>query len=676
MPERKDSQFRERFTEVGATLMREERPTRPQVDGLVLDTSFDITELADFAASSVEKAGDVEKLRQPTEGGLGIGELDSDNLDEALNKIQQQQLSEQIESLLNEAVRLIEQEQYGAAILVLDQGLEVVPGSIALLYLKAHCLFSLGYYEEAYDLLTDCREGVTDSDTLLTILSLQGACARAILDDIEARLEAFKEKKQYEAALRLMEDSLRRMPYSPTLLYHRCGLLLVLGRLEQARQAALVGIERGGEENAELFQQMYDQAVEREVQPLLEPVRQALREQEANTAIKLLQSYRTMLAGQERYESARAYAHEKNPSRGIGGGLRALFSRDKEPPPEPLTDERRQRTLQWLLAEELDAGYDAMEQDNYQRANTYFRAAEVIDGNCNIVNYLHALSLYRGFLLILSDEKAALDLHQCMKNLQTASGYLRRAAADPLISERATTLGSTINDYYEQLLEIERERQRREEEAKPINELLVFYNETMDYLEKHPIGTVKELEWARSRFRQVSQKAESVRRGRTAEQGAEILGQLITAANKNLRQVDQIEADVKVQEAIGDCVTGFTQMIDHYKRYPISNYTEKYRAQERVKSLLEKVASTRVMLGYDSSRDSGNALKLLQDWPGGRAGSYDDDPVMKMVRRRTKPASVDQETWDVLNQVEAALLNVQKQLSESSGGGRTYGSRY
>jgi Tetratricopeptide repeat len=662
MSKKKESQFRERLPEMGVGLVREQAPKRPDVDGLVLDTSFDITELEDFSRSSADKAGDVEKFKPPTEGGLSFGELDADNLDEALHKIQQQQINEQITSLLDEAMRLMEEEQYPAALRVLDEALAIVPGSTAVLYLKGRCLFFLGLYEEAYDLLTLCREGVTDSETLITVLSLQGACARAVIDDIEAQLDAFRAKRQDEAALRLIENSLRRMPYSPTLLYHRCGVLLAMGRLAQAKSAALVGLERGGEENAALFQQMYDQAAEREIQPLLEPIRQALRAFDTAKAVKLLQSQRAMLSGQERYESARSYAHEKSPSRS-GVGLRALFSRDKEAPPEPLTDERRQRILQWLLADELDAGYDAMERDDYKQANAHFRAAADIDGECRIISYLHGLSIYRGFLLLLSDENAVLDLQWCMKELQVAADYVRRAAADPLISERCTALASAVKHYYDQLVEIERERKRREEESRPVNEVLKFYNETMDYLEKNRVGSMKVLLWARDRFRQIIQHAEKERRRRSKEQGGEILDRLIVAVNKHLLQLDQIEGDVKIQEAVNDCVDGFNQMIDYYRRYSITSYTEKYRAQEKVKNLLEKVSSARTLLGYNASQDrkKDSLPKLLTSYSSSALGSA-HDIFLGMMKQRTKPPHVDQETWDVLNRLEEALLDVQKQL--------------
>ncbi|HEX8070625.1 MAG TPA: tetratricopeptide repeat protein [Pyrinomonadaceae bacterium] len=657
MANQKDGQFRERFTEMGAGLARQERPARPEMPTIAIDTNFDLTELESFAAGPAGAAGAVESLGAPTE--TGVGELDANQLDEALQKIQQQQLSEQISGLVEEALRLINAESYREAIYVLDEALAIVPNSASILYLKAYSLLSLGAAEEAYELLTTASELAPDGESLLTVLTLQGACVRAILDDVEAQLEKLRERGQLEAALRLVEAHLRRLSHSPTLLSHRCAILLALGRLAQAKQAALDGVERGGEENQDFFRRMYDQAVERETQPLLEPARLALRQLDAARAVKLLQACRERLSGQERYEAARAYAHEQSPQRSVGG-LRALFSRPKEAAPEPLTAERRQRLLQWLLVEELDGGYTAMEQEDYARAANMFRHAEGVDAGCNIINYLHALAIFRHFQVRLEDQEAALDLAEALNDMKRAQAYVARAVGDPLIADRARALAAAVKNYQEQLLEIERERKRREEAERPVNELLNDYNQTMERLEKNRIGSAKELNDARARFRQLKERAQQVRRGRKPAEGAAVLGQLIEVLDKNLGQLDRMESDVRTQETISECITGFTQMMDYYKRYPISSESDMQRARARVTGLLEKVAQARKLLGYSGESP-------LSSRPA-RVARYSSLDKSKLPRR-TKPAQVDQETWDVLDRVEEALLNVQEQLNPYGGGG-------
>ena len=162
MTNKKSSQFRERFTEIGGGLQQDksERPVLPSTEGLRLDTSFDISQLDSFAAPQVEIKGVADKVKQGMEG-LRV-EADLGKLHEGIEKIRRQQVSDQIRGLMEEAQRQIAKKLYRPAIKTLDKALAVDPTSTQVLFLKGYCLFGLGEHDPALDVLNEARNQARD----------------------------------------------------------------------------------------------------------------------------------------------------------------------------------------------------------------------------------------------------------------------------------------------------------------------------------------------------------------------------------------------------------------------------------------------------------------------------------------------------------------------------------
>jgi len=615
MAETNNSPFRERFTEIDAVLKKEEmnRTALPSTEGLKLDTKFDISQLEGFTGPPIDVKGVADKVKPAGVGDLRI-DADLGKLDEGIKKIQKQQINEKIRKWIEEAQKLIAKRQFRPAIKVLDEALTADSTSALALFLKAHCLYGLGDYNAALTVLDSAQQYVRDPEMLVLILILQAGCVRAITAAFEAKLNALMEKKRFAEALALVESELRRQPSNVALLYHRCVVLFAMGKMHEAKQAAHAAMQRVGPENADLFQGLLSHFALEEHQRYLEAARQALRRGDPAGALQKLQPCRTALAGYEQYEAIRSYIEEKNPR----GFFNTLFSsREKV---LSLTEPRREKLLLWLLAEELNTGALAMNEAKFDQAAAVFVAAAKIDNRCRMICFLHGASIFNGFQQALQRQDKPLDPDRAMASLETAADLFARAAADPIVAQQSKNLRQAVLAYQAQFREVARERARREQEAKPVNDLIKDFNALMDGLQNNPIGSINELESTERKFRDLRQRCDKLRKNRTKKQGREVLDQIFAAIERNLNQLDKIRKDIHKNQLVNQCVTGFTNMIEHFKRNPIRDQNDLQTARNMTRNLFDKVAKARA----EHSRGS--------------------------------------EAWQVLDQVEAGLNNVSRQL--------------
>jgi len=601
MTETNNNPFRERFTEIGAGLKKEEiNPTAlPSIEGLKLDTKFDLAQLEGFAGPSTDIRGVADKVKP-----VGIGDLridtDLGKLDEGIQKIQKQKINEKIRNWIEEAQKLIAKQKFRPAIIPLKKALAADPSSAIALFLKGYCLFGLQEYYPALEVLDIARQHARDPETIVLILILQTACVRDATERIENQVAELIEKKHFDKAIALIEGELHRQPSNVALLYHKCNVLLLAGKVQKAKQTIIDAMGRVGEENAELFQELLEQITLQDYQRYLEAARVALRRGDPAGALKQLQPCRTALDGYEQYEAIRSYANERSPR----GFFRAIFSRDKTI--IPLTDASRQKLLLWLLSEELNAGVAAMSKEKFDMAAVSFADAAKIDPGCRIICYLHGLSIFNGFQQVLERQKGVRNLDSSIKSMETASELLARVSTDPLVGQQSTNLRKLVDNFLSKLHEVARERDREEAEAKPVNELIRDFNALMESAGKSPIASTKDLESAERRFRELRQRGEKVRKNRTKEQGLEVVDQIISAIDRNLNQLNTIRNDVRQNEEVKNCLDSFNAMMQSLNNNPIYNSYDLRQAKDKVNNLDFKVAKARSGLKRGSE-----GLKIL-----------------------------------------------------------------
>jgi len=614
MTNKNNSSFRERFTEIGKGLKHEkpERPVLPSTEGLRLDTSFDISQFEGFAEPQAEIEGIADKVK-PT--GMGDLRIDADlgKLDEGIQKIQKQKINEKIRRLIEEAQKLIIKKQFRRAITPLDKALEVDHTSVEALYLKGYCHFGLKNYDTAIIILNDARKYARDREMIVLILVLQAACTRAIIEAFEIKLGALIKKKRFKEALALVERELQDQPSNVAFLYHKCDVLFLMGRKSQAKQVALDAMNRVDRANATLFKGFIDYITVQENQRYLEAARIALRRGDPTQALKKLEPCRIALAGNEQYEAIHAYAKKKKP----GGFLGSIFSRYKV---VSLTDGIRQKLLQWLLTEELNAGVLAMNAGKFDNATVSFVAAAKIDNGCRIICFLHGLAIFNGFQQAFNKKEELPSIEHSIKSLETASELFACSSTDPVLGEQSANVRKLVDNYHSQLQELARERARREKEAKPVNELVKDYNALMDSLEYGRIGSISELERAESKFRNLHQRADKLCKHRNRDQGRDLLDQIIVAIDRNFKELNAIRGKVRKNQLVTDCVTSFNSMMKYFEINPVRTQSDLKKARGITINIFNKVAD---------------------------------------ARAKHSPGS---EAWRVLDKIEEALNNVKRQL--------------
>jgi hypothetical protein len=648
MPEDKSELFRGRVEiEGGGGFVKAQRPAKPE--GLVVSPeSFDLKKdyLDDFAGVAFVEPGDVDVAREPE--GFTVKDVEVDALDDALRRIHWQQTDEEVRELTDEARQLLEAGDFPAALYILQLARDVAPTDDTVLYLIGLCHFLLDDFQTGYDELGVALEHIVDADTRNLAVMFRASCLRAIVNEIMTKLAELKTRSRFNEALALVEENLQQYPANLTLLYQRCELLLKLGLAEQAKRAAQEATERGGEENAPLFRRMFEQATLLEYRPLLEPARQALRADDPPWATKLLKSARSALKGQQFYEAVCTYAREKGrkPS-----GVLSLFSRSREQA-APIPDEQLQKLLRWLVAEELDVAHASFDRADYATAIAKLKQASYIDSRCSHVNYLLGLSLYRAFLVHLNNEEEGINLDRCARDLKDASRYVRDAATDPALADRSKELSAAIAGYYEQATRLLGELARHAEEVRAVNDLIGKYNSFMDRLEKTSIRTTNEWNSAREKIARFRQQAVTLRSGRSADQGGEILDRLVLAIDNTSQALDSIRDDVMKYSSIRECLIEHNDLIGELQK---SRFMTEYQLRDstmRVRKLLNKLAQARAALGYNAAGDSGENLQdalrnYVMNWtPGAEPGA---DTL------RTGPTKVDPQIWDLCKKLEQSL---------------------
>ena len=518
-----ESQFQDRVVKPEA-IFKFDEPKRQPIPEFKLDTQVDFTKSTGYANPSTDIKGVADKVKP---AGIGDLQIDADlgKLEEGIKNIRKQQINEKIRNLINEAQRLITEQQYHKALEPLNQALEIEPASALTLFYIGYCFFELEDYHSAQKALEVARQHARDMETIVLILVLQASCVRKATEQIEMQLANLIEKGQFESAISLIEKELRQQPFNVAFLYHKCNLLLVTGKVMQAKQATIEAMGRVSKDNVQLFQELLHQITIHEHFPYLEKARIALRRGNPAEALKLLNPCRSVLAGFEQYEVTRAYAEEKNRS-----FLIAIFSRNNK----WLTDSSRQKFFAWLLAEELNAGVSAMNEENFDRAAAAFTAAARIDSGCSIICYLHGVSIFKGFQQAFEKkDAAALNLDRSTQTLAAASKLLERACADPLVGKQSTNVRKIVDNHLSQLIDVKREIERQMQQ---VNDCVSKFNSIMGYLGKNPIRSLDELKAARSVFKDLEGQVARARSGQHENSGGmQVLDQLEEAI-KNINK--------------------------------------------------------------------------------------------------------------------------------------------
>jgi tetratricopeptide (TPR) repeat protein len=387
MPE-DTSKFRERIVDTAEGLTREDTRHAFSAGGLLFerlqdaaaDESMQLTPVSDQVL-----VPDPENDTALSYAGVGL--------------LLAEHTSGRVRELLEKARSLIVESQWRSALLAVDQAIAADGTSGEAWALKGACLTKLGLFEAALRVLQYARGHVSDPEVRIRILRLEADCVHTSTVALESRLGELAEKGQAEDALKLVTEGLRAQPSNIVFLYHHARLLWLSGDDGGARRALQEAQKHSGRESADLIADL-----ERTIEfgahiSAVEAARSALRRKDAAEALRLLDGCAAALAGNEQFEGLRTYAEGKRRTLGQFLGTR------KAGPPAGSA----QRTLRWLLADELREADAALRAGNLERARHVLEAAGQIDANCGAVLYRHARAITAAGARASADELRQAD---------------------------------------------------------------------------------------------------------------------------------------------------------------------------------------------------------------------------------------------------------------------------
>lgn len=538
------------------------------ISGLEIDTSIDLSKMEDFGVQKVDLVGAASKVKPVDEKGLQI-DADMGKLDEGIRKLQAQQANQQVAQLLEKAQALLNAGKPKEALVLLDKALGIAPTAAELHFFKGYCLFMMDSYEPALASLEQARGFARSADLFMLILILMAACMRSMNEAIAQKIQHLVNSKKYKEALALAETYLRQQPQNQAFHYHRAGILMLMERFADAEASVRqsLGIFKG--EQAEQLLELLEVIRWNKNQHLVAKARASLRSGRNAEALNVLQGCRKELEGVALYDGALALAYE------LGGptGLAALFKRDK---PRPVKDTERQKVLQWLLADELNAGVDALSNEKYSVAVQKFSQAYKIHKGCGVLCFLLALAKMRQLEESFEGEKQH-DLDEDMQMLQSAYDTVKGAFSDAEIAPQAQGLQKSIRGYLDQFEEIKRQQEQEMQEFRQIQETIDSYNSLMEEIKRHPIDSMGTLNSYERRFKELRVDADRLRRSRKPERGGKVMGDLCDAIDRNLSQLEEIRPQARSGESVGkinEVMKIYNTVMEYYQSNPISNKNE------------------------------------------------------------------------------------------------------
>jgi tetratricopeptide (TPR) repeat protein len=587
-----DSKFSERVSGGGGLVRDEVSEKRVDLSGLVTE-SIDLSKLDLGGSPELDIMGAVN---MPAAGGGLQVDADMSKLSRGIQNLKAKQANEKLGQLMSSIYAAMDKCEYKRALTLLDQALQLDPNSGQLWFLKGFCYMNMEDFEQALPALDKALNSAPDAETMVLIMMLKGLCMRQATQKIAEKVRDLVKQNRAGQALSLVEQELKRQPGNPTLLYYRGGLLMLMGKLAEAEMAINEAIRIVGQANAGMLLELLGAIRFRRHEGDLEKARTALRRRNPAEAIRVLELHRSSLQGSEKYDSIYAYACGQ-----MGGGLFSSYRKHAR----ILSERNRQHTLQWLFEEEIQAATKALESKDYSKAREALGPAMRRDGRCGLVNFLMAMSVYQN-LQNAFETKQQMNLTLELKNTQDAAQWAFAAQVDMQL----TAAAMQIRKQLETIATVLQKACNARNEAKPVNDLVTRHNSLMEQLDTKGLGSKQNIENYAKQFRQIRDDASKLRRGRSAENGGELLNKVHSAADSTVKQ---LEAAAKVSDGdalVKDCFDKFNSVMEYYSRNPISDIQEFREAQAKMTAIQKKIAQARRL---KVSAGAASALNQLEN---------------------------------------------------------------
>ncbi|MGW4681342.1 tetratricopeptide repeat protein [Micromonospora taraxaci] len=480
---------------------------RRQADSLTRNLGVDIGRTRAFATASSD---DVAMT-----GGL-VTVDDPAVLAEQMRAVRARESNLKVQRLLDRAERAADQDDYVGALDLVDEALELARSSFSAWLLRGRCQIGLGKFTEAAKTISVARQQAKDPQGVRLAGALAAECDRAELSAFATELNQLIDLGQLDEAEQRIRDRLRDRPDHPILQQNLCAVLLLAGKLGEARARAEAG----------RFEKLLRVIAQRECEPQIEAARHALRRGNTRAARDLLDGCAGAIGDSEHFVAIRSYVHER-----AARGSRLIVRSWRKTDAAPIDDDTLQWLIEWLVQDELTVGLEALENEDYQDAQRYFEAAEAIDDRCHLVAFLHAAALFRSlFGQFEGERKSTLD--EAHDVLVEAERLAAQATRDSKVGAPSRDLAGTIRAS----LDIVREVRKQVAHAEAVSACVARFNSLVQRYERVPIRTMEQLNSARFSFRALAQDVDRLRREGSSEPREETALHDLTRAIARIRQ--------------------------------------------------------------------------------------------------------------------------------------------
>jgi tetratricopeptide (TPR) repeat protein len=294
--------------------------------------------------------------------------------------------------LLREARKLIADEQYKAALQKLEEVFAIDEHHHEAVYLVAYCQFRLEQILAALKTLLRLLDADLNNRLRTRVSSLKAEIRQRTMPRAARIYARAVKSKQTDDALSPLREFAETDPEVGKFHFFLAGVLVVAGKMDQARQVAGAGLAVCQTERDELEGFLRD--IEQRFLPqMLKPARDLFREQKYTAARKKLQELDAQAQQTELWRTFDGYLERL--TGGSGGFLSRLVSRKPQGIDPPGTPEQQQTLYEYLVNPELRAARKAIEDGDHRKAERALEAALAITPAFSLINHMSAVCVYQ-----------------------------------------------------------------------------------------------------------------------------------------------------------------------------------------------------------------------------------------------------------------------------------------
>jgi tetratricopeptide (TPR) repeat protein len=501
-----------------------------------------------------------------------------------------------VAGLINQAARHYALGQLSDALALLDKALEIDPGNLDALWLKAGCLVLIG--EREIEALRVLRQLDADRDRE------REALRRQLYEATRVRLVP---KTMLTAMLMLTSGDTEKVVTLTAQLadldpgcgaYHR--LLASALALEERHDEALAAIERGLERSG------YEERAE------LEDLRRTIL---GHVVAEQMGAARALFL-QGKYDKARAALRKLDDGlaetplyRGFDGYLLRLEGDGGGPGSgratvePPGTPKEADAVYFFLVGDLIGEGKQQLEVELFDSAAESLERAL---GHCPTfpyANFLLGVALYGGLGKRIS-EGSQPDGDTVLATLERAHAALQVGCHDADVGGQASSFDEAVGELLASVGE-------NKADADLINPIVEAYGRAMKKV-GDGIASEKQLNQVASALRGVKASIEEVRGRLRTKEGKEALRQLSKQVDEHLKQLSKVEKQAAGSDAVAALVARFNDMMTSLQASPISSYSELLTAQSMVSRLRSDAESTQRTAKGPAAKQLKELLKAIK----------------------------------------------------------------